>query len=204
MFTDRPIESAGMENLSKELRAGPNTSAVAQLAGNAGLLSPVQIDHIIGAYFGWLGTHIVATADLAMRPLMAIPQRPAYRIDDVLVIGDFAKGLPARQSRYVTELYDQGRKFQETLADLRMYQMAGATEKAQALLADKGAEIQLGILYRRAQQQLSQINARARQIQLTDMDAEEKRQALDGLNAMRHRLAVATAERSQAMQARAQ
>jgi hypothetical protein len=38
--------------------------------------------------------------------------------------------LPEYQSKYVTRLYDQGKQFHESLADLRMYQQTGQIEKA--------------------------------------------------------------------------
>ena len=61
-FTGAPIESAGMERLSKQERATDATSPIAKLLGGAtsilgekAELSPLQIDYAIKAYFGWLG-----------------------------------------------------------------------------------------------------------------------------------------------------
>jgi len=85
------------------------------------VLSPVQIDHLVNAYLGWLGMQAVATADLAVRPVMDLPEPPERRINELFTIGDFAKTLPDYQSKYVTRLYDQGQKFQQALNDMRFY-----------------------------------------------------------------------------------
>lgn len=67
-FTGRPIETMGMERLSISERAAPYTSAVARAVGKAGVLSPVQIDHVIRGYLGWLGAFMISAADMAVRP----------------------------------------------------------------------------------------------------------------------------------------
>lgn len=204
-FTDRPIETMGMERLSKAERIGANTSPTAQLLGKNGLVSPVQIDHLVRGYFGWLGAHVVSTADLALRPAMGLPPQPAYKIDDVLVAGDFVKDLPAYQSKYVTRLYDQMKEVQEAMADFKHLQQIGATEKAHALLEDKKDKIQLYRLYTHAQQQLTKVNHQIQVVQARGGDAEQKRERLDQLYEMRNRIAEITELRARsATAARAQ
>ena len=201
-FTDRPIESMGMERLSTAERAGPNTSAVARALGAAGILSPVQIDHLVRAYFGWLGTHAVMTADFAARPLMGMPEKPAMRLDDYFVLGDFAKGLPAHQSKYVTRLYDQGKKVQQAMADVRHYREIGELEKARELAEKNREEVMLYRVYSRAQRQLATINKAIRMTQQSNsLSADEKRQRLDMLYDQRNRVAEITERRSRALRA---
>lgn len=199
-FTGRPIESMGMDRLSSSERISPYTSAFAQLVGKNGVVSPVQIDHLVAGYFGWLGTHAVATADLALRPVMGLPEKPAMRIDDVFTIGDFARSMPAYQSKYVTHLYEQGKEVQEAMADLRAAQKIGATEKAAEILQDRGDKIRLYRLYTHAEKQLSQINSQIKMVQRREGDADMKRARLDQLYVQRNRIAKITGERAQATQ----
>ena len=197
-FTDRPIEGMGMERLSKPMRAGPYTSATAKLIGKNGIVSPVQIDHLVNGYFGWLGAHIVATADLALRPAMDMPGKPAWRVDDVLVVGDFVKDLPAYQSKYVTQVYDQMKEVQEAMADLRQLQKIGATEEAAELLEEKGDKIRLYKLFTSTENQLSKISQQIKMVQNRAGDSEEKRARLNQLYDLRNRLAKITVERAAA------
>lgn len=203
-FTGRPIETMGMERLSKANRIGVGTSATAQLAGKATSLvglSPVQLDHIVDAYFSWLGTHIVMTADFALRPMMGLPDKPARRWPDgYFVVGDFAKGLPAPQSKYVTQFYEQSKKVQQAMADIRYYQSLGQTEKALELRHENAREVGLYRVYTRAQRQLSDINRRMRAVQVSGRSPEEKRDEIDRLSGMKDRLAQSIEARRVALQ----
>jgi hypothetical protein len=199
-FTGRPIETMGMEKLSSPMRIGPDTSAFAQLAGKNGLISPVQIDHLISGYFGWLGMHAVATADLALRPITGAPSKPAPKIDDVFVLGDFVKSLPAYQSKYVNRLYEQGKEVQEAMADMRQAMKVGAFEQAREIYAEKGDKIKLYTLFTHVERQLTEINSRIKMIQSRDsIDPDMKRALLDNLYMQRNRLAKITSERAQAL-----
>lgn len=197
-FTDRPIETMGMERLSRPLRAHPGTSATAQLAGKQGLISPVQIDHLVRGYFGWLGAHVIATADLALRPAMGLQEKPGWRVDEVLVLGDFAREMPAYQSKYVTKLYDQISEVQEAMADLRHLQKIGALEEAKAHFEKEHDKIRLYKLYSHAQRQLQNVNSQIRLVQQRAGDAAEKRERLNALYEIRNRIAKLTEERARA------
>lgn len=116
------------------------------------------------------------------------------------MLGDFAKELPAPQSRYVTEFYQQGRKFEQALADLHHLRQIGAVEQANELMREHGPDIRLGAVYAQAQRQMGKLNALARRTQFADMDPDEKRARLDQLNAMRNRLAKTLANHARAMQ----
>lgn len=194
-FTNRPIESQGMEKLSPDKRSGPDTSVFAQLAGKNGLVSPVQIDHLINGYFGWLGVHAVATADLALRPATGAPAKASPKVDDLFVVGDFVKDLPAYQSKYLTRLYDQGKEVQELMADLRLMQKMGATEEAREFLEEHRDKLKLAGLFTSAESQLSKVNQRIKMVQSKTLDPTVKREQLDQLYKMRNRLAELTEDR---------
>jgi hypothetical protein len=200
-FTDRPIESQGMEKLSPSERIGANTSAAAQLLGKNNVISPVQIDHLINGYFGWLGVHIAASADLALRPAMGMPGKPEARVDELFAVGDFVKDMPSYQSRYVTRLYDQGQKFQQVLADLKHYQQIGALDKAQEILTNEGDKLALAKLYTHADQQMTKINAAIKQTQIRELDPAEKRERLTMLNDLKNKLAKMVDQRAREVEA---
>lgn len=198
-FTGRPIESEAMERLSKSERIGQNTSAVAQLVGKASSkvnLSPAQVDHLVDGYFAWLGTHLVMTVDFALRPLMGLPDKPAYRFPtDYFVIGDFAKNLPADQSKYVTKFYEQSKEVQQKMADIRFYQNIGNLEKARELMSENKDSAQLSRMYEYGSKQLSEINKRIKITQASNLSSEEKRENIDRLTQARVRITKSIEER---------
>lgn len=204
-FTDRPIESMGMERLSTPERIGANTSGVARALGKPGILSPVQIDHLVRAYFGWLGTHAVMTADFAVRPALGMPDQPDRRLGDYFVVGDFARSMPEQQSKYVTRFYEQSKKVQEVMADIRHYREIGEMEKARELAEENREKVALYRTYTRVQRGLAEINKRIRLTQQSDaLTSAEKRERLDMLHDQRNRLAELTErnarERRESMQ----
>ena len=198
-FTGRQIETLGMERLSKPERYGPNTSALAKALGSAGDytgVSPVQVDHMIRAYFGWLGTMGAATVDAATSPFSEI-EKPAKKMDDYF--GGFVKELPAASSRYLEDFYEQAKATSEAMADLRRAREAGDTEKAAEIMEERGDKVAQYRVYQQAQQQLAGLNKRIRIVRSsTELDADTKRLRLDELTELRNRIARQVSDRTRA------
>jgi hypothetical protein len=74
-----------MERLSPEMRRRSDTSALAVGLSEAGLgkagLSPVQIEHLMRGYFGWIGAQALLVGDMVARPALGLPERPAKTKD---------------------------------------------------------------------------------------------------------------------------
>lgn len=189
-FTGREIESQGLEKHSKAERATPQTSTVGRVVGSAGNvtnISPVQVDFLIHAYFGWLGSVVSEAVDTATSPLQQ-NQRPAKRWDDWA--SGFAKQLPTNQSRYVTEFFDQLKQVNQVAADIKAAREAGDQEHAQQLAEDGADKIAVKGLYQQAELRMRKIAAQMRQVRAdATMDAETKRARLDALAAQRNALA---------------
>ena len=211
-FTGRQIETLGMERLSKQERYGPNTSALAKALGyvsslpnKAGLpgenieVSPVQADHMIRAYFGWLGTMGAATVDAAVSPFSDI-DKPAKKIDDYF--GGFVKELPAASSRYLEDFYKQAKETSEAMADLRRAREVGDTEAAAEIMEERGDKVAQYRVYQQAQRQLADLNKRIRIVRgSTELDADAKRLRLDELTELRNRIARQVNDRMRAREA---
>jgi hypothetical protein len=203
-FTGRQIETRGMERLSKSERAHANTSIVARALGSAGEytgLSPIQIDHLIRAYFGWLGSHTAMAVDVMAAPFDDIERASRRFPTDTFVIGDFVKGLPADQSRYVEDFYKQAKRVSEIMADIRQAREVGDIEKAREIAEDNKDKVVLSKLYSAAERRMGEINKQMRLVQnRPGMSGDEKRDALDRLVAMRNRLAKTVNEQAAARQ----
>jgi hypothetical protein len=176
-FTSAPIESAGMERLSKQERLTNRTSGVAIALGgisegaakiltfnpNAQGISPVQMDYFIKAYLGWMGATAVATADRAVEPFQEISKVHPPLID-TLAMG-FIKTMPETQSKYMTQFYQNNERIQSALADMRHYAEIGDSEKLQKVMEEKGDDIALAKLYDQTTKQLAQLRKQSRMIE---------------------------------------
>jgi hypothetical protein len=176
-FTGAPIESAGMERLSKQERATERTSGIAKALGgvseaaskvltfnpDAQGFSPVQMDYAIKAYLGWMGATAVSTADRAVEPFQeGTKVRPP--IIDTLAMG-FIKTMPETQSKYMTQFYQNNERIQSALADMRHYAEIGDSEKLQKVMEEKGDDIALAKLYDQTTKQLAQLRKQSRMIE---------------------------------------
>jgi len=185
-FTGAPIESAGMERLSKEERKTDNTSPLAMaVSGISNLflptkaeMSPVQAEYAIKAYFGWLGGTIAWASKHAMSPF----NEGAYPSEQWVAIasGGFIKSLPATQSEYVTSFYENAKGISEAFADMRHYAAIGDSAKVQAILEEKGDKVALAKLYDNTSKQMAKIRQYIRiYTEDTSMSAEDKRENID-------------------------
>lgn len=186
-FTGRPIEPMGMENLSPELRARYNTSAAAIAASRAGLgkvgLSPLQIEHLVRGYFGWIGAQALLAGDMAARPAMGLPERP-MRQSDIPLVGDLLQSFKpdSRGSRYVTEFYEQAKEVRQVMADARLLIKLGDTKALNRLKNDKSKEIEQSASVEAVARMFSAFGEMERQIANSrNLSGIEKQRQIDAL-----------------------
>jgi hypothetical protein len=206
-FTGRPIESMGMERLSKANRVNAGTSSVgiglakinqigaevvsAVTGANAEnmQLSPIQMDYTIRGYLGWVGTVMQASGNFLLSPLKP-GESPDKRIDDLFVVGNYVKTMPQSQSKYVSSFYENAKEISTVASDYRMYLNAGETAKAAELLSEKRDLITLSKAYTQTADTLAQVGKRIKMVQENEqMDGAAKRIEIDRLNALKSELA---------------
>jgi len=194
-FTKRAIESEGMEHLQKSERYTGTTSEAARLLGKNGLVSPVQIDHLVKSYAGWLGTAALTIGDLTAKGIMDRPAEADRRLKEMFFVGNFAEELPSASSRYLTQFYKQSREITEAHATFKLLNETDP-ERAERYAEEKQNELGLYKAANRIQRQLAKLNAQTRAIENSrDMTGAEKREAIDAITEAKNQLA-ASAERS--------
>jgi hypothetical protein len=171
-YTGRSIESLGMEmkNLSSTERKRAWTSETAIAASEAMgavipwdkvVLSPVQIEHLIRGYFGWLGATTLTSIDvLATRPLTDAPEAPDWDIRDMPVIKRFARENDPNNTKYTTFFYDRMGEIRRAYADINNAKTFKDFEKAKRLMEKNRDILGLRRFYENKQKQLSKINRR--------------------------------------------
>lgn len=137
-FTKRPIESLGMQRLSPEERRRVWTTqtsigistALSKIGWDKVELSPVQVEHLIGATFGWGATAVIRGVDMVLRPALDMPDRPEPQLQEYGIVGRFLRENPERFSKYTTMMFEQVQEMREAYADVRHYQSLGDQESA--------------------------------------------------------------------------
>ena len=210
-FLDRRIESLSwdMQKVPKTQRKRAYSSEIA-VSGSEFMeallpswmedtemhLSPVQIDHLIRGYTGWLGTTVVGAFDSGIRNQVrpAItgvepPDMPTKRVDELDWIGpvpfplkSFISSAPRRNTKYVSLLYEQMAEVKKHYAAFVHYREQGMTDEMMQVLAEHGDLLAWRKTYDKIQKEMGKISKRTRQIYIDKtMTGDEKRKELDRL-----------------------
>jgi len=191
-FSGRPIETMSMERLKKDYRFNAGTSMFARGASTAGntiadvagmeFLSPVQIDHLVRSYFGWVGAAAVASADFAIRPMTKEPARPE---PDYLkwLSGGMATDKDSAGSRYVSHLYDQLGELESAYGTWQQLRKEGKADDAREFAADHRDELRQYRQSENVKQRLSEMNKQIRMIERSDRHPAEKRILINRIRA---------------------
>ena len=161
------------------------------MMGNA-MLSPADIDHLVYGYLGWLGGFTLLWSDFALRGLTGQPSRPAWKPENYMeAVGlrGFVTGLPQRQSRWVTQFYEQASEVQQAAAAVKHYERLGDRATADKLRARDAELIKLAPAYGKAQRSMTEINRQIRAIEASALSPVEKRLRLQRLYDVRNRIA---------------
>ena len=170
-FTGRPIESMGMRRLPPEERKYAYTSSAYVGASkllnlvsfNQIGLSPVQIEHLVQGYFGWVGSTVVSAVSVVDYPRKAA-EFFTTGWDSPLGMG-FFKSLPSVQSKYKTQFYNQYTAMNEVFNLMRLYESRGEYNKALEVATKNKNLLQWRKSYVKVNTKIQQINKEIRRIQ---------------------------------------
>ena len=197
-FTGAPIEGMSLSRLSPEKRKRAWTSPFAVGVSEAMAsvvpwesvqLSPVQMQHLVRGYFGWIGATSLSGADYLMRAATSAPVQPDWKATDLWVVKAFMRSDPARSTQYTTLFYNRWKKIQQASADLSDAEKAGDVEEYQRLIAETGSKVKLRRIYNRVGSNLSALRKRSEAIYADEtMTGQQKRQALDEIQIKKNAL----------------
>ena len=188
-FTKRPIETMAMEKLDPQQRYTSSTSMPARGLSKAigGELSPVQIDHLVKGYFGWLGAFVIGGADMAVRAASNEPTKPALDYWK-FATGGMVQELDSAGSRYVSQMYEQAKELEAahgTYAAMRKEagQMQGEARTDKLAAADEYKADHLDELRKyngveNVKRSMSRFNERIRLIERSNLEPDVKRERI--------------------------
>jgi hypothetical protein len=170
-FTGRPIESMGMRRLPASERKYAYTSSayvgasklLETVSFNKVQLSPVQIEHLVQGYFGWVGSTVVSAVSVVDYPRKAA-EFFTTGWDTPLGMG-FFKSLPSVQSKYKTQFYNQYTSMNEVFNLMRLYESRGEYNKALKVANKNKNLLQWRKAYVKVNTKIQQINKEIRRIQ---------------------------------------
>lgn len=202
-FSGRAIEGMADERLRPQDRYNERTSEVARLLGSWGLpepvrlakgeysgLSPKQVDFLLRGYFGWLATVSTTATDTIARPMLDRGERPAMRLRDTFVAGNFIEELPTGSSRYVTAMYEQAKGVEQAWASYQAAIKSGDVELARSIQEEEGPKLRNRMAINAAKQQMAELGQRAKKIDADRLlSAEAKRERLNEIEQRRNAIA---------------
>jgi hypothetical protein len=197
-FTNRPIESMSMEKLKPEYRFTDRTSMLARgaskaansVTGLAGMesLSPVQIDHLLRGYFGWLGSFVVGAGDIIARPATGQPKQAAPDYWK-MATGGMISNLSDAPSRYVSQMYDQAREIEQAYGTWQALQKQGKKDEAKEFVKENLSELKKYDKIADIKKYQSQLNEQIRYIERSNNAPDVKREKIRKLQNEKDRVA---------------
>ena len=149
-------------------------------------LSPVQVDHLIKGYFGWLGAVTTGAFDILDDGV-----DPQKRVGELF--GSFYQRNPRGNSKHLTLFYDQMMEIAKLKSHLDSYKRAQKFEEARTLLAENIDVMQWTKSYERVRAQFGKISKRIGLIwDDKNMSPLEKEKEIDKLNQLKLDIATKT------------
>ena len=195
-FSGRDIETQVMRAARPQDRANESTTLFARAAGSVlgamtpghNELSPVQVDYLVGAYFGGLGTTHTGITDILTRPFTDKGARPNWTLKTWTA--GFLDDLPANQSRYVQLFYDRAKQVGESFNSYQQAMKRGDRQAALEIMAEDQKLIAQHTAVDGIKRKLSDLAQLMRQAEASrQLDGPGKRKLLDGLAQKRDALA---------------
>lgn len=189
-FSDQPIESSRERTLTSDQRYRPGTTEAAKMLGALGVLSPVQIEHLVRGYTGSMGMTLMAVADLALRPLTGADEvAKADRKDSELpVLGPLFQPTTGRGA--INEAFKDIERFQQAHQTYKKLMEEGNRAEAAAFASKFSREIALASTGGAFRQQMGEIATLKRNIAASrDMDGAQKRDQIERLKQVEIQLA---------------
>ena len=199
-FTDQPIESQRERGLTADQRYRPGTTEAAKLLGSLGVLSPVQVEHLVRGYTGGVGLTLMAAADLVLRPLTGADEvaKPDRKNSELAVIGPLFQ--PNTGRGIINEAFNDIERFQQAHQSYKKLLESGERAEAAAFASKFSREIALASTGGAFRQQMGELATLKRNIAANrEMSGEQKREQIERLKQVEITLAqrikqLATAE----------
>lgn len=179
LFNDQPIESMRERGMDVSARYRVNTTGLAKALGEFGVLSPVQIEHLIRGYTGNLFLHMSSVVDVLLRPTTPdAAKQPARNLSELPLVGGLFQPNTARG--VIDQVFKEVEKSQQAKRTYDRLLEEGRDDEAEKYANQFGMRIALNSTGGTYRQQMGEFAKQRRAIAASDATPEEKRlQLLD-------------------------
>ena len=178
-LTGNPIIGRGLETLATEEQFTENTSRLARLIGQTGIMSPMNADHLIKGYGGTTASLFLYSTDALVNQVADVktPSVPVYRIPS---ISSFLYSTEGKGQ--LNDYYDLKEKSDEVTATLTKKMKYGTDEEAREYREDNKEMLSVRGRVNAMSNQMKTLREQRKRIIASDLDASTKRERLDEID----------------------
>ena len=175
-LTGNPIIGRGLENLATSEQFTENTSQLAKLIGGTGIISPVNLDHLIKGYGGTMAAGVLYATDATANMFFddKLPTTPLYRVP---MIGSFMYSPEGKGQ--LNDYYDLKNRSDEVTATLNHIRKFGSPEEAQEYATDKKEILAIRGRVNTISNQMKILREQRKRIIVSNLSSDEKRSQLN-------------------------
>ena len=175
-LTGNPIIGRGLENLATSEQFTENTSQLARLIGGTGIISPVNLDHLIKGYGGTMAAGVLYATDATANMFFndKLPTTPLYRVP---MIGSFMYSPEGKGQ--LNDYYDLKNRSDEVTATLNHIRKFGSPEEAQEYATDKKEILAIRGRVNTISNQMKILREQRKRIIVSNLSSDEKRSQLN-------------------------
>ena len=179
-LTGNPIVGRGLENLATAEQFTENTSQLARLIGRTGIISPVNLDHLIKGYGGTMAAGVLYATDATANMFFndKLPTTPLYRVP---MIGSFMYSPEGKGQ--LNDYYDLKNRSDEVTATLNHLRKFGTPEEAQEYAMDKKEMLTIRGQVNAISNQMKILREQRKRIIASNLSSDEKRNQLNIIDA---------------------
>ena len=185
-FSGNPLESTRLRNLDPEARYNVNTTELAKALSKQaeGILSPIQIEHLVRGYMGQLPIAAMAAANGLFTSDQSV-EAPAGRASELPVVGSaFQRKQGGDEAEVAYRIAGEAVRAKATYNE---YANSGKKEEAKEYLAKHKPEIAAASAAGTYTQLMGDLRKRETIIRGLNIGAEEKRNRLDKIEDIRQK-----------------
>jgi hypothetical protein len=178
-LTGNPIIGRGLETLETQEQFTENTSRLARLIGQTGIMSPMNADHLIKGYGGTTASLFLYSTDALVNQVADVktPSVPAYRIPS---INSFLYSTEGKGQ--LNDYYDLKDRSDEVTATLNKKIKYGTAEDVREYREDNKEMLAVRARVNAMSNQMKALRETRKRIIAGDLDASAKRERLDEID----------------------
>lgn len=178
-LTGHPIVGRGLENLETSQQFTENTSELAKLIGKTGIISPLNLDHLIRGYGGTMAAGVLYATDATANVFYndKLPTTPLHRVP---MIGSFFYSPEGKGQ--LNDYYDLKDKSDEVATTLNHLKKFGTPEDVLEYREQNKEMMSVRNQVNTISNRMKLLRERRKQIIASDLSSEEKRSQIDEID----------------------